>query len=492
MCHGHFSPSSAFLTFGGSVPRDTNKDNNSSILVVTEHRPNPDNPEQIIQSHSIIQVDSSLRRRVGGGRGRGGPIIGGGIPPPPAIVPKRRVVEEPPMLPSGGGDATTTTGNMTPEQASRQFDIHRREATKLERQLEDRVARYQQVRTTRVLVPLPYLTTTSRIYSIKLVCRVCVCVGSLEFVLYSFATPPLAHPCDLPIFDPYLYIYANCCSHFRTPHLYKNTIHTHQYVYIKPPIEKNNIKKRNTNQLAQRFGDGSFSSGGGNNGGGGPSDNDNYAQRGSLLAVDYGVGGSTITNGTTNNSSTTATALDKLDDEESALSDDIQRTISRMNELINIKMGPMSERTDRAQHVLLVKRYREIVFDCNAEFGRTRAGIARRREARELFSNATAAGGGLGGGNEAERQLLRERNAIDNSMNGASDALNQAAHVRAELRTQGSNLRGIAGTMGRIASRVPGLNAIIDKIRKKRLQDDRVVGGVVAMCILFTLWYLFG
>jgi Golgi SNAP receptor complex protein 1 len=90
------------------------------------------------------------------------------------------------------------------------------------------------------------------------------------------------------------------------------------------------------------------------------------------------------------------------------------------------------------------------------------------------------------------QQLLRERNAIDNSMNSASSVLNQAAYVRAELRNQGANLRGITRTMGRIASNVPGLNTIIDKIRKKRLQDDRVMGGVVAMCILFTLWYLFG
>ena len=52
----------------------------------------------------------------------------------------------------GGGVETTTTATgsptygMTPEQASREFDSLRREATKLERHLEDRVARYQQVR----------------------------------------------------------------------------------------------------------------------------------------------------------------------------------------------------------------------------------------------------------------------------------------------------------------------------------------------------------
>ena len=38
---------------------------------------------------------------------------------------------------------------MTPEQASREFDGLRREATKLERALEEKLARYQQVRDAR-------------------------------------------------------------------------------------------------------------------------------------------------------------------------------------------------------------------------------------------------------------------------------------------------------------------------------------------------------
>ncbi len=43
------------------------------------------------------------------------------------------------------GSAASNSYGMTPEQASREFDTLRREATKLERHLEDRVARYQQV-----------------------------------------------------------------------------------------------------------------------------------------------------------------------------------------------------------------------------------------------------------------------------------------------------------------------------------------------------------
>ncbi|KAK1737758.1 hypothetical protein QTG54_011530, partial [Skeletonema marinoi] len=50
--------------------------------------------------------------------------------------------------PLSGGATTnnsSSTYGMTPEQASKNFDVLRREATKLERHLEDRVARYQQV-----------------------------------------------------------------------------------------------------------------------------------------------------------------------------------------------------------------------------------------------------------------------------------------------------------------------------------------------------------
>ena len=63
--------------------------------------------------------------------------------------------------------------------------------------------------------------------------------------------------------------------------------------------------------------------------------------------------------------------------------------------------------------------------------------------------------------------------------------------MRSELRTQCAGLRGVTGTMSAIAGNIPGLNELIDRFRKKRLQDDQVVSGVVATCILSTLWYLF-
>lgn len=55
-------------------------------------------------------------------------------------------------LSGGAGGAASSTYGMTPEQASKNFDQLRREATKLERHLEDRVARYQQVRVSCIFI----------------------------------------------------------------------------------------------------------------------------------------------------------------------------------------------------------------------------------------------------------------------------------------------------------------------------------------------------
>lgn len=111
----------------------------------------------------------------------------------------------------------------------------------------------------------------------------------------------------------------------------------------------------------------------------------------------------------------------------------------------------------------------------------------------DLFRGAN---GGNGGG-EAENDpameaLLRERNAIGNSIQSATNVLNQASDIRGELRNQGNNLRGVGSKVLVMAGQVPGLNNLIENIKRKRGRDDQVVSVVIAVCILFTLWYILG
>jgi len=97
-----------------------------------------------------------------------------------------------------------------------------------------------------------------------------------------------------------------------------------------------------------------------------------YEQRSSLLDVEAGVG-------TRKGFSKKDTSMEE---EEAVLSADIQRTISTMTDLLNTRMAPAAERTGRSQHSLLVKRYREILFDCGERLQEDeRGGAAQARGA---------------------------------------------------------------------------------------------------------------
>ncbi len=176
--------------------------------------------------------------------------------------------------------------------------------------------------------------------------------------------------------------------------------------------------------------------------------------------------------------------------EENLLANEINRTLGQLNDLINTKMAPAAERSNKAQHALLVKRYREILFDSTNDFKKTSGAIHRKRQSLELFSGAS--GNGMEVEDPAMEQLLRERNAIGNSLKSASSVLNQASDIRNELRNQGMALRGVGTKVLNMAGKIPGLNGLIDNIRRRRGRDDNIVSGTIAACILFTLWYILG
>jgi len=177
--------------------------------------------------------------------------------------------------------------------------------------------------------------------------------------------------------------------------------------------------------------------------------------------------------------------------EEKQLANEINRTLSALNELINTKMAPAAEKSGKSQHLQLVKRYREILFDSTNDFKKTSGSISRQRESMELFAGASSANG-MQVEDPAMEQLLRERNAIGNSLLSANNVLGQASEIRNELRNQGKALRGVGSKVLLLAGRIPGLNGVIDNIKRRRGRDDMVVSGTIAACILFTFWYIMG
>jgi golgi SNAP receptor complex member 1 len=179
-------------------------------------------------------------------------------------------------------------------------------------------------------------------------------------------------------------------------------------------------------------------------------------------------------------------------DDEETLRHDIQRTLTTLQDLITGKLQPASERVGSQNATLLVKRYREILFDLSGDFEKSRQSHVRKQERAKLLEGARTAASGNGGGDPAMDHLMRERNHIHNSLSAAAAVVSQASEVRADLRSQGLSLGRVQSTMGMIVGNIPGLNTLVEKIRRKRSKDDKIVAGVIASCILFTLWYLFG
>jgi len=201
----------------------------------------------------------------------------------------------------------------------------------------------------------------------------------------------------------------------------------------------------------------------------------------------------------TNPSNTTSSSNDTFSpEEEASLSSEITRSLNLLSDLINTRMAPAAEQTNKSQHALLVKRYREILFDSTADFQKTAQGLSRRREQLQLFRGASSTPQGGGDENNGDEEdpamehLMRERNSIQGAMDGAKSVIGQAAEIEGSLRNQGGALKGVSGTVLKMASQIPGLDGLVDQIRRKRNKDDFVVSGVIAACVLFTLWYLFG
>mmetsp|Transcript_26356 Transcript_26356/g.62720 ORF Transcript_26356/g.62720 Transcript_26356/m.62720 type:complete len:234 (-) Transcript_26356:359-1060(-) len=182
-------------------------------------------------------------------------------------------------------------------------------------------------------------------------------------------------------------------------------------------------------------------------------------------------------------------------EDEAALRHDIQRTLTTLQDLVNNQLKPAAERQGGHGATLLVKRYREILFDLSGDFEKSRQAHQRKVERQRLLEGARTSLDKNGGGEGTDPgmdHLMKERNHLGNSMNAASAVIGQATEIHSELRNQGMSLGRVQSAMGRVVGNIPGINTVVENIRRKRSKDDMIVAGVIASCILFTLWYLFG
>jgi Golgi SNAP receptor complex protein 1 len=175
-------------------------------------------------------------------------------------------------------------------------------------------------------------------------------------------------------------------------------------------------------------------------------------------------------------------------EQAAALQHDIQRSLQALQDWIATRLDPAAESSHQK---LVVKRYREIVFDLTSDYQKAHQVWQRSQERMELFKGARTNSGSEDDADPAMQSLLQERNHIQNSLNGANQTLEQAFAVRQDLRQQGMSLGRVTTGISSIVSAIPGVNTLVDAIRRKRSRDDQILAVVIAVCICFTLWYLF-
>ena len=144
-------------------------------------------------------------------------------------------------------------------------------------------------------------------------------------------------------------------------------------------------------------------------------------------------------------------------EDEATLRHDIQRTLTTLQDLVTYQLQPASEKLGSQSSSLLVKRYREILFDLSGDFEKSRQSHTRKMERMKLMEGANSSKpNSLEIDNDGMDHLMRERSHINNSTSAAAAVINQATEIRNDLRNQGMSLGRVQSTMGQIVGNIPG------------------------------------
>ncbi|CEP03462.1 Golgi SNAP receptor complex member 1 [Plasmodiophora brassicae] len=166
------------------------------------------------------------------------------------------------------------------------------------------------------------------------------------------------------------------------------------------------------------------------------------------------------------------------------LLDKLLDTANRLDECL-----PSLPQGQKEQAVRTNQRYREIHRDYLHEFNRTRAALQASIERAELFSGDM---GRAGRARPEAEMLLGEQKSLHSSIDMVDELIGRADATREGLVKQRAIYTTTAANLDQIAQRFPLIRDAMIRIRRYKQRDMIVLAVVIATCILFTLWYVFG
>eukprot|EP01069_Polyplicarium_translucidae_P000036 Polyplicarium_translucidae@DN1017_c0_g1_i1.p1 len=166
------------------------------------------------------------------------------------------------------------------------------------------------------------------------------------------------------------------------------------------------------------------------------------------------------------------------------LKSQMQLVLSNAERLLKVCENAAGTPGDIAQ----VKRFSGQVSSSVSEY-RILCGQLEAHMKRTRLLNAKDEGGQ--GPTTEQQHLLRERAAIETTLNIVEDSLEQGRSTDQRLQHQQNRTRRIADGMSTIAQKFPAIENVISRIRKAKTREHLIVASVAAACMLFIFFWIF-
>lgn len=166
------------------------------------------------------------------------------------------------------------------------------------------------------------------------------------------------------------------------------------------------------------------------------------------------------------------------------LKDDIERGLGDFSEASDALVRVAAPGPQAAQ----AARFQETHQELTRDFRRVAQSIDHLYQHARLLPRG---GKSKGDADDAEAGLLKEHSALDATLSMTDDVTANAAAVRDMLTNQRTALGGVAGKVGGMSSKFPGIDQLIGKISDRKTKEQLVLAFTVACCCCFTIWYKF-
>jgi len=168
-----------------------------------------------------------------------------------------------------------------------------------------------------------------------------------------------------------------------------------------------------------------------------------------------------------------------------SLREEVERGLTELEEASEALARVASTSAQAAQ----AARFRETQQEMVRDFKRIAQSIEHQYQHARLLPKARS--GQKGTSDEAEENLMRERNALGASLSMADEIIGSARETHNMLVGQRGTLKDVKGKVGVLDSMMPGVSKLIDKISDRQTKERLVLSFTIASCCFFTIWYKF-